>query len=212
MTVPKLDWSTLQVILQNLNCDVLILLDTCHAASSIVASSSTNASSKGRTEIIAACGYEAKTPGLDRDLFGQYLPTFSRALSMELQRLSLSPRPFSAAILHCTILERNVFGNAFAFPALQLPFSMQMTTSPTPVHVVLGNAWDMPGIPLQPAIALGLMGLGRAPLPIIGINAAHLARGAETLAEDVDLVRDEPAVSQLLAHNAMMTSGNGLGG
>ena len=132
---------------------------------------------------------------------------------MELQRLSLSPRPFSAAMLHRAILERNVVvGNAFPFPAFDQPFNMQMTTSPTPVHVVLGDAWDRPGIPLQPAIGLGLMGLGCAALPIVAISAARLACGAETLAGDVDLVRDEPTVSQLLAHNAMMTGGNGLSG
>lgn len=173
MTVPKLDWSTIQVILQNLNCDVLILLDTYNTASSIAASTSTNASSRGRTEIIAARGYDTVTPGLSRDLSGQYLPTFSRALAME-QRLSLSPTPFSAAILYRGILERTVLGNTITFPGFQQPFHMPLPTSPTPMQVILDNAWDRPSIPLQPAIGLGLVASGLAALPIIGRNAAHL--------------------------------------
>ncbi|KAH7361048.1 hypothetical protein BKA65DRAFT_197439 [Rhexocercosporidium sp. MPI-PUGE-AT-0058] len=96
---PGFDWSSIQVSLESMNCDVLILLDTCFAASIITSAQPTG--SAGRTEIIAAGGYGDVVFGLsilDSTFF------FTHALVEVLLNKARSPVPFTAVILHREIL------------------------------------------------------------------------------------------------------------
>ncbi|KAH7417694.1 hypothetical protein BKA64DRAFT_769860 [Cadophora sp. MPI-SDFR-AT-0126] len=192
MTLVKLDWSTIQVISQNIDCDVLMLLDTCLAASTIAASQSTNSNSRSRTEIIAAGGYETTTPGPCRSPIGNS-PAFSRALAAELYRLSGSLTPFSAALLYRGILETTIVDTTTR-RAMMGEFHDTLVKSPTPVHVVLGNSWR-PSIPLWPSGGLGLLALEFDRCFIHAGCAEHLGSKAEAPAKDAentDFVRDDP--------------------
>ncbi|KAI9698151.1 MAG: hypothetical protein M1836_004153 [Candelina mexicana] len=89
---PSIDWFIIQPSLEKSDSDVLILLDCCHAASSV------RGVSHGTTEIIAACGFETWSP-----FVGPY--SFTRSLIDELRALSRR-QSFSAAILHNKVLSR----------------------------------------------------------------------------------------------------------
>ncbi|KAI4259984.1 MAG: hypothetical protein L6R42_004264 [Xanthoria sp. 1 TBL-2021] len=86
-------WSSIQTMLEEADCDVLILLDCCAAASSA------DGHSKGTTEIIAACGFEAFAPGV-----GEH--SFTRSLIEELRWYAQRPGPISISFLHNKVLAR----------------------------------------------------------------------------------------------------------
>ncbi|KAL8724019.1 MAG: hypothetical protein Q9181_007025 [Wetmoreana brouardii] len=86
-------WSSIQTMLEEAECDVLVLLDCCAAGSS-----GGNAG-KGVTEVIAACGFEAFAPGV-----GQH--SFTSNLTEELKYLGQSKTTFTTAFLHNKVLAR----------------------------------------------------------------------------------------------------------
>ncbi|KAL8726167.1 MAG: hypothetical protein Q9166_006884 [cf. Caloplaca sp. 2 TL-2023] len=86
-------WSSIQTMLEEAACDVLILLDCCAAASS------GGNHGKGVTEVIAACGFEAFAPGV-----GEH--SFTRSLIEELKYLSQRNDAITTALLHNKVLSR----------------------------------------------------------------------------------------------------------
>ncbi|KAL8661088.1 MAG: hypothetical protein Q9202_005902 [Teloschistes flavicans] len=86
-------WSSIQTMLEEAACDVLILLDCCAAASS------GGNTGKGVTEVIAACGFEAFAPGV-----GPH--SFTSNLTEELRYLGRSKPSFTTAFLHNKVLAR----------------------------------------------------------------------------------------------------------
>ncbi|KAL8638996.1 MAG: hypothetical protein Q9226_008935 [Calogaya cf. arnoldii] len=88
-----LQWSSIQTMLEEAECDVLVLLDCCAAASS------GGSHGKGVTELIAACGFEAFAPGVGED-------SFTRSLIEELKYLSQRCEAITTALLHNKVLAR----------------------------------------------------------------------------------------------------------
>ncbi|KAL8706246.1 MAG: hypothetical protein Q9201_000683 [Fulgogasparrea decipioides] len=86
-------WSSVQTMLEEAECDVLVLLDCCAAASS------GGNTGKGVTKVIAACGFEAFAPGV-----GQH--SFTSSLTEELKYLGQSKSSFTTAFLHNKVLAR----------------------------------------------------------------------------------------------------------
>ncbi|CZR65522.1 uncharacterized protein PAC_15422 [Phialocephala subalpina] len=93
---PFVDWSAIQGLFGTAKSDVLILLDTCAAASS--ATSSVTTSQYAVMETIAACGFERKAapPGED---------SMTNAL-VDVLRDWINKTSFSAASLHTEVLFR----------------------------------------------------------------------------------------------------------
>ncbi|KAL8645746.1 MAG: hypothetical protein Q9226_007162 [Calogaya cf. arnoldii] len=86
-------WLSIQTMLEQAECDVLVLLDCCAAASS------GGSHGKGVTELIAACGFEAFAPGV-----GEH--SFTRSLIEELKYLSQRCEAITTALLHNKVLAR----------------------------------------------------------------------------------------------------------
>ena len=87
-------WFAHQVSLEELDCDVLILLDCCTAGGV------TGDAPRGLKEIIAACGFETWAPGV-----GEH--SFTKSLIDELRQQSERfERPMTASYLHQRVLER----------------------------------------------------------------------------------------------------------
>ncbi|KAL8853740.1 MAG: hypothetical protein Q9221_001383 [Calogaya cf. arnoldii] len=86
-------WLSIQTMLEEAECDVLVLLDCCAAASS------GGSHGKGVTELIAACGFEAFAPGV-----GEH--SFTRSLIEELKYLSQRCEAITTALLHNKVLAR----------------------------------------------------------------------------------------------------------
>ncbi|KAL8869101.1 MAG: hypothetical protein Q9198_007978 [Flavoplaca austrocitrina] len=80
-------------MLEEAECDVLVLLDCCAAASS------GGSHGKGVTELIAACGFEAFAPGV-----GEH--SFTRSLIEELKYLNERCDAITTALLHNKVLAR----------------------------------------------------------------------------------------------------------
>lgn len=74
---PTLRWSAHQASLEELSCDVLILLDCCTAGGA------SGVANKGLKEVIAACGFETWPPGV-----GEH--SFPKSLTDELRQISQS--------------------------------------------------------------------------------------------------------------------------
>lgn len=72
------DWYALQVGLERTESDVLILLDAYCSAGAFDMSRRYNSTQEGRTEIIAACGFNETTNG----------DSFTRVLIGELKRMA----------------------------------------------------------------------------------------------------------------------------
>ncbi|KAK0126843.1 hypothetical protein ONS95_008422 [Cadophora gregata] len=161
--LPGFDWSSIQVGLEYMPCDVLILLDTCFAASTVSASQATGSSH--RTEIIAAGGYADLVPGSTimgslRSREDQFF--FTRALVEELYGRARSATPFTAAALHRGMLRRFVLRYGLLGKEQSLlrgsaggvigagggVLGMQCVAT-TPVHVTLGEDYRLTGIPLM---------------------------------------------------------------
>ncbi|KAL8949947.1 MAG: hypothetical protein Q9222_003979 [Ikaeria aurantiellina] len=88
-----LQWSSIQTMLEEAECDSLILLDCCAAGSS------GGNHGKGVTEVIAACGFESYAPGV-----GEH--SFTTSLIAELKYLSRRHSVLTTALLHNKVLAR----------------------------------------------------------------------------------------------------------
>lgn len=82
-------------MLEEADCDVLILLDCC------VAASSTAETGNGVTELVAACGFETWPPGVSEH-------TFTRSLIDKLRYCRAGPS-LSAALLQNKVLSRTKY-------------------------------------------------------------------------------------------------------
>ena len=89
---PSVKWFAHQTDLEEVEADTLILLDCCHAGGS------DGDVAKGTKEVIAACGFNAGTPGV-----GDH--SFTKSLIDTLKSLSSGPS-FTASSLHHRVLER----------------------------------------------------------------------------------------------------------
>ena len=141
-----------------MNSDVLILIDSCHSGSTIL--SSQGSSSRGRTEIIAACPYTGTAPSPHGAILA-----FTETLLQELEyRLGLNTRlPFTAASLHRGMSERLVKEGLHQARARAPPRMKVLSAflegsqhySPAqfprmPVYFNLCDDFSLPSIPLQP--------------------------------------------------------------
>ena len=131
---PTVHWYALQISLEQAQCDILILLDCCTAASSATESGP----GTGVTEFIAACGFESDAPLVGQD-------SFTRILIEELIQLSFGPS-FSAALLHHKLLARVKQFN----PQSVSEEDYELTR--TPVHIILANEAKRRSIELTPEI------------------------------------------------------------
>lgn len=107
-------------MLEQAKSDVLILLDCCAAASSATGSGS------GITEIIAACGFEARAPGV-----GQH--SFTRSLIDELRYLHRTG-PFSTSLLHNKVLSRVKYWRPRFSPSAR-----HRELRRTPIYIVISD-------------------------------------------------------------------------
>ena len=96
---PTLDWYALQSGLEHADSDVLILLDSCASAGSLSSSRQLDNPDGGRTELLAACGFDAKA-------LGPGPHSFTNALIKELRVMSAWETPFPVSILHQQIIHR----------------------------------------------------------------------------------------------------------
>lgn len=118
-------------MLEQARSDVLILLDCCAAASSATRSGN------GITEIVAACGFEALTPGV-----GQH--SFTRCLIDELNYLG-GTGPFSTSLLHNRVVSRAKYWKpCFA------PSASHREMRKTPIYIVISNETRPRSIELEP--------------------------------------------------------------
>lgn len=107
-------------MLEQAKSDVLILLDCCAAASSATGSGS------GITETIAACGFEARAPGV-----GQH--SFTRSLIDELRYLHRTG-PFSTSLLHNKVLSRVKYWRPRFSPSAR-----HRELRRTPIYIVISD-------------------------------------------------------------------------
>jgi hypothetical protein len=139
---PNLDWYALQVGLEHTESDVLILLDACCSAGASNLSSGYDSNQGGRTEIIAACGFDETTHG----------ESFTRVLIGELKRMANDDHNFdqqiSALQLHGKMLESMRYQN---LPESDGPgvFLKSDHRFSTPVHMSLTRDHSQPSIPLK---------------------------------------------------------------
>lgn len=116
---PEVLWYALQALLEIAKYYFLILLDCCFAASAA------GGSGKSVKEVIAACGFEFKAPGVCEHFF-------TRSLIDELKYLSNNPA-FWAAFLHNKVLWRMKNYN----PRYARGVSGEQRR--TPIYIVLAN-------------------------------------------------------------------------
>ena len=139
---PTLDWYALQVDLERTTAEVLILLDACCSAGASNLSNDYASHQGGRTEIIAASGYDQTT-------YGQ---SFTTALIGELKRMKRDDpsheKRMSVVQLHQRML------------ASMLHQTMPVNSDPgivvtsnhrfsTPVYISLTSDFRQPSIPLK---------------------------------------------------------------
>ncbi|KAE9376522.1 hypothetical protein N431DRAFT_367619, partial [Stipitochalara longipes BDJ] len=91
--IPTVQWSGIQNLLEQSECDSLILLDCCASGTA-----NTDAG-HGVTEVIAACPYYSKANGV-----GDY--SFTKALIIELREFNRTRKPFTTGQLHGRIYGR----------------------------------------------------------------------------------------------------------
>jgi hypothetical protein len=139
---PKLDWYALQVGLERTESDVLILLDACCSAGASNLSSGYDSNQGGRTEIIAACGFDEVTNG----------ESFTRVLIGELKHMAKDDCNFdqqiSALQLHGRMLESMRYQN---LPESDDPgiFLKSDHRFSTPVYMSLTRDHSQPSILLK---------------------------------------------------------------
>lgn len=136
------DWYALQVGLELTASDVLILLDSCCAAAASNLQHENNSNRGGRTEIVAACGYDQTTNG----------GAFTRALIRELRRRAENDsdfdKCFSVAQLYQGLLASIL---RKAVPRDEVPgrFGVLPQNLSTPVYMSLNNDFNQASIPLK---------------------------------------------------------------
>ncbi len=137
---PTLDWYALQSGLEHAESDVLILLDSCTSAGSSGGSKQFETQEGGRTELLAACGFENSAPGP-----GPH--SFTNALIRELRDMSTLNIPFAVNILHQRLIARLVHYSpqySSVSPRQRCP-----ERHATPVYISLGQDFRQKSIPLR---------------------------------------------------------------
>ena len=135
---PTVQWFAHQTTLVASESDVLILLDCCAAASSVVGTG------HGITEVIAACGYETEAPGV-----GQH--SFTRSLIDELKFWDQAPL-LSAAMLHHKVLSALKYWKPrYDRRVVQGGFPPREKRR-TPVYILLSNETNKRSIELAPIV------------------------------------------------------------
>ncbi|KAL8769009.1 MAG: hypothetical protein Q9209_004926 [Squamulea sp. 1 TL-2023] len=158
-------WLCIQTMLEEAECDVLVLLDCCAAASS------GGNHGKGVTEVVAACGFEAFAPGV-----GEH--SFIRSLIEELKYLSQRCDAITTALLHNKVLARikKSWNPRYSSNGTQ-------ERRRTPIYIHLSDDIRQRCIklaPLQPITAPNPI-----PLPLEGSS------GQSSGSEDVDMIGSE---------------------
>ncbi|PVH82333.1 hypothetical protein DL98DRAFT_620367 [Cadophora sp. DSE1049] len=139
---PHVNWTTIQHELQRMDNDVLIILDSCASAGVVARTDATI--SRGKVEIIAACGYDenARAPNCVEMFATFFEPTFTRAMIDSLAASAQANSPVTAASLQLGMVKTiltNVFRSGYkGFEVL-----------PTAVHFTVGNDPAASSIPLQ---------------------------------------------------------------
>ncbi|KAI4257587.1 MAG: hypothetical protein L6R42_005559 [Xanthoria sp. 1 TBL-2021] len=165
-----LQWSSIQTMLEEAECDVLILLDCCAAASS------GGSHGKGVTELIAACGFEAFAPGV-----GEH--SFTRSLIDELEYLNQRCIAITTALLHNKVLAR-----------IKKSWNPRYSTDgsqerrKTPIHIHLSDDKEHRCIKLAPL----LHSTATTPSDLLVPAQPSLSSTPSSLAsEDVDMIDSE---------------------
>lgn len=151
-------------------CDVLVLLDCCAAASS------GGSHGKGVTELIAALGFEAFAPGV-----GEH--SFTRSLIEELKYLSQRCDAITTALLHNKVLARI---KKSWNPRYSSNGSQERRS--TPIHIHLSDDTKQRCIklaPLQPVTVT-------TPLPhSLQASSSQSSPPSTSASEDVDMIDSE---------------------
>jgi hypothetical protein len=152
-TQPKthIKWSRIQPVLEGLDRDVLIILDSCYSGA--VVGSTNPKLAKHKTEIICACGiYETtNVPGESNSIIRNYIEVFkiwtdfTRVLVKELKERSRLGLPFTASSLHLGVTKR-IRDETFA----EQPKDMEKSPPLTPVQFSVSEDTALPGIILMP--------------------------------------------------------------
>ncbi|KAL8992322.1 MAG: hypothetical protein Q9169_007189 [Polycauliona sp. 2 TL-2023] len=166
----KLQWSSLQTMLEEAECDVLVLLDCCAAGSS----GGTQDHGRGVTEVIAACGFEAIAPPV-----GEH--SFTRSLIEELKYLSQRYDSISTVLLHNKVLAR-IKTSWNPRYASENPQELRRT----PIHIYLSEDTKQRCIRLTPLIHLTAI----APESHLHSSSA-LSAPLTPPSEDVDMIGTE---------------------
>ncbi|KAL8984455.1 MAG: hypothetical protein Q9205_001594, partial [Flavoplaca limonia] len=163
-------WLSIQTMLEEAECDVLVLLDCCAAASS------GGNHGKGVTELIAACGFEAFAPGV-----GEH--SFTRSLIEELKYLNKRCDAITTALLHNKVLAR-----------IKKSWNPRYSTSGsqerrrTPIHIHLSDHKQQRCIKLVP------LRLSNASTTLFGsLQASSSPSSAPSIStsEDVEMIGSE---------------------
>ena len=157
-------------MLEEAECDVLVLLDCCAAGSS------GGNHGKGVTELIAACGFEAFAPGV-----GEH--SFTRSLIEELKYLNTRCDAITTALLHNKVLARI---KKSWNPRYSTDGSQERRR--TPIHIHLSDGTKERCIKLAPLKSL--------PIPTLSsysLRAPSSSPSAPSTltSEDVDMIGSE---------------------
>lgn len=184
----SLPWHAIQPHFEQADCDVLLLLDCCAAASG----APTNSESASVTETIAACGFETWAPRPGRH-------SFTNTLIAVLEDWK-GRTAFTAAMLHCEILQRlrherpERYRNTDKFEYRK-----------SPIHVLSTNDRHARSIELSPREIPS-----HGPNDVIASNIPS-ARGSSVskCAGDAELDSNGPPVGALISEDANLTHQTG---
>ncbi|KAL9628521.1 MAG: hypothetical protein Q9204_005837 [Flavoplaca sp. TL-2023a] len=165
-----LQWSSIQTMLEEAECDVLVLLDCCAAASS------GGNHGKGVTELIAACGFEAFAPGV-----GEH--SFTRSLIEELKYLNKQCDAITTALLHNKVLARI---KKSWNPRYSTDGSQEQRR--TPIHIHLSDHKQQRCIKLVP---LRLSNASTTLLSSLQASSSPSSAPSTSTSEDVDMIGSE---------------------
>lgn len=164
-------------MLEEAECDVLILLDCCAAASS------GGSHGRGVTEVIAACGFEAFAPGV-----GQH--SFTRSLIEELKYLSQRCDAITTALLHNKVLARI---KKSWNPRYSSDGSEERRR--TPIHIHLSDDTKQRCIKLAPLQPMTVFNSSSGSLQV---SSSQSSASSTSVSEDVDMIgSDETSQSSL---------------
>jgi len=134
-------WSAIQSKLQSMANDVLIILESCEAAGVVASTDIRN--SRGRAEIIAACGHNVDSHQPPRRTYKQRnFLNFSSALTAELKEKARQNQSFTAASLHCDLLKRII--------RHKTDLGHNENPIPTPVYIFAAGNLEDPSILVSP--------------------------------------------------------------